>query len=571
VRPRLHHYAWREPLLLLSTMLEQKHVDALVRRLVQGTSRYEHDLLRDLRLAIAIVGEDAPLRKQTVDMLFNKWRRLVDPISRLALLIVPLLILFLILVFGFSQVYQFSFWFTYITFSIATYYMVLRLFVRFGFVRPFFFWYRSDWIMENLMEAGGIFSSRTFPIFQRILYIADGRTQENTIRILEEIDDPGANPILHHVLSQGDTRLRWRAAEALGKIGDPAAISALRNALFQPNWFEYRDSKPIFERILIRIQLLFKRSVAGPRYGDVRRSAALALRRIGGSAMSILREVQDDVPEDVKPYIIEALLQTKDTDATPALHQAAYLTQTDVQNTGEPVEMFELLHRLRDNDSDVREQTIMELSEIGDSTVISVFQQALHDEDWHVRRAAAEALGRIGDTTAIPALVEALRTGTLSTAARSLTQIGDASAIPALRRSLHSKPDVREDAAHALKHLVVLVYDTTQARKTTSALWWAAEAEALEQAANHLSVLEVQANPGSDPLVSPAPVRQVAWGWAVFVGVVLVAAILAVFLLPADFWQAHVVVAVATVLTILAGIAGLFGVSVRDLFRRKEG
>jgi hypothetical protein len=54
-----------------------------------------------------------------------------------------------------------------------------------------------------------------------------------------------------------------------------------------------------------------------------------------------------------------------------------------------------------------------------------------------------------------------------------------------------------------LGNLVIGSFDIKQVRKTARALWWAASdeaIEALEKAANRLSVLEVQVNPGSDPL-----------------------------------------------------------------------
>jgi hypothetical protein len=130
-------------------------------------------------------------------------------------------------------------------------------------------------------------------------------------------------------------------------------------------------------------------------------------------------------------------------------------------------------------------------------------------------------------------------------------------------------------AVNTLYRLIFLSSDIKQIRKTLMALNGAVQSrevfETQEQAANRLSVLEVQANPGRDPLVAPTPVRHIAWRWAVFVGAVLVAAILAVFLLPADFWQAHVVVAIGTIIGILSGIAGLLGFSLRDIFHRKEG
>jgi hypothetical protein len=62
---------------------------------------------------------------------------------------------------------------------------------------------------------------------------------------------------------------------------------------------------------------------------------------------------------------------------------------------------------------------------------------------------------------------------------------------------------VRGYTGTALGNLVVADTDIRRVQKTAFHLWWAASdkaIEALEKAANRLSVLEVQENPGSDPL-----------------------------------------------------------------------
>ena len=61
LRPILHHYAWREPILLLAGLLDTRHLNDLVRRLLRGPSLYERYLHRDLRLAAALLGEGVAL------------------------------------------------------------------------------------------------------------------------------------------------------------------------------------------------------------------------------------------------------------------------------------------------------------------------------------------------------------------------------------------------------------------------------------------------------------------------------------------------------------------------------
>ena len=57
LRPRLHHYAWREPLLLMAGQIEVPQANRLLTRLLSARSRYERVLQRDLLLAAAFVAE----------------------------------------------------------------------------------------------------------------------------------------------------------------------------------------------------------------------------------------------------------------------------------------------------------------------------------------------------------------------------------------------------------------------------------------------------------------------------------------------------------------------------------
>jgi HEAT repeat protein len=163
-----------------------------------------------------------------------------------------------------------------------------------------------------------------------------------------------------------------------------------------------------------------------------------------------------------------------------------------------------LQQALHGPDEDVRMVAAEALGQLGGS---SILQQALHNSDKGVRQAAAEALGQLGDRAALPALQQALNDPNASVryaTVKALGKIGDPAALPALQQALHAPDEnVRSAAAEALGELVAATSGIKQVRKTARALWWVASnraIEALEKAANRLSVLEVQENPGSDPL-----------------------------------------------------------------------
>jgi len=75
LRPRLHHPAWREPLLLLGGMLDENRATELVRHTLKAQSSYERLLRRDLLLAASILvesgGSEEGLHHRIVVMLLR--------------------------------------------------------------------------------------------------------------------------------------------------------------------------------------------------------------------------------------------------------------------------------------------------------------------------------------------------------------------------------------------------------------------------------------------------------------------------------------------------------------------
>jgi HEAT repeat protein/energy-coupling factor transporter ATP-binding protein EcfA2 len=727
VRPRLHHYAWREPLLLLSTMLEQEHVDDLIRQLIRGVSRYERDLLRDLRLATAMVGEEAPLSPEVERVWLRRIRKVTRAtefhyiVSKIALVLLVLALPVLILLHIEGRIYaepDLLQLLLHIVGRVAIYVFVLIglifVTVRYSHLGPFLSWFRSRWAVENMITELRTGGKQALPALQYVLHTRNGEIQRVAAAALGELGDPAAIPALQQVLRDPRSGGQRSAAAALGELGDPAAIPALLQALHDP---ERRIRQAAAEALgqlgdptILLQQVLHDpesdaRSTAAWTLGElgdpaaipallqalhdpdlyVRRAAAAALGELGDpAAIPALLQALHDPESTVQQGAAAALGQLGDTAALSALQQTLCTSgrwrwwvgtkaAAALGQLGDPAAIPALLQALRDREWRIRQAAAEALGQLGDPAAIPALLQALRDREWRIRQAAAEALGQLGDPAAIPALLQALRdpyaevrakaaealgrlgdpaaipalqqalrdpyrwvwkevantlrqlgipttsnwglwkeTATAlewllgdptalrqvfhnpdrevhQAAAAALCQLGDLAALPALRQALHTPEEyieryvgygVQEGAAETLGDFMTATSDITQVQKTAFRLWWTSNNNhnnnsifqtALEKAANRLAVLEVQASPGSDPLVSPAPVRHIAWGWALFVVVVLVAALLAVWFLPAGFWQARVVVAVATVISILSGTAGLLGYSLRDLFSRTGG
>ena len=209
------------------------------------------------------------------------------------------------------------------------------------------------------------------------------------------------SPGLLAALRDAEEDVRRAAAEALGEIGDAAAVPGLLAAL--------RDAD-----------------------ADVRREAAWALGRIGDAA--------------AVPGLLAAL---RDADADVRWAAAAALGRI-----GDAAAVLGLVAALRDADERVREAAAWALRKIGDAAVVPGLLAALRDADADVREAAAWALGKIGDAAAVPGLLAALRDADADVreaAARALGEIGDAAVVPGLLAALRDADErVREAAAAAL-------------------------------------------------------------------------------------------------------------------------
>jgi HEAT repeat protein len=176
-------------------------------------------------------------------------------------------------------------------------------------------------------------------------------TSVNVRRLREDRDVRGLVRALNH----RDPAIQYQAAEALGDLGDPAAVEPLAQAL------------------------------RGDEYSGVRWKAAEALARIGPPAVDALIEALDDPDDDVRWKAAIALGEI-----------------------GDPRGVEPLIKVLADPDRFVQSRAAQALGMIG-APAVDRLTRMLDEGEGEVRWGAVLALDKIGDPRAVPALVKASR------------------------------------------------------------------------------------------------------------------------------------------------------------------
>lgn len=255
---------------------------------------------------------------------------------------------------------------------------------------------------------------------------------------LGQIQDPRAITALSKALKEDtDARVRQAAAEALGEIDDNRAVPALVDAL--------------------KVEKI----------ASVRRAIVEALGEIDDpSAASAIGAFAKDADAQVRRAVASALGELEDPIGVPALVSMARDEDAEVrkevaESLGE-IEHANAIDALsilaKDSDPEVRSHAISSLGNLEDMRTLGTLVAALKDENADVRNQAADAIGNIdGLRTAPPALIEALRDphrDVRSNAASALGDIGDVAAVPALKRAVaDTDTDVRRNVVEALKEI----------------------------------------------------------------------------------------------------------------------
>ena len=215
------------------------------------------------------------------------------------------------------------------------------------------------------------------------------------ISALGTLGDERAVPILSKALMDGESYVRTRAAEALGKIGGRAAVRALLDASKDPiTAVRGSGGDPVLwsvgnalkflgdERAIRELIKAFNDSS-----NSIRESVAGVMGQIGGErALKALIAALEDEAYTIRASSASALGNIGDESAVPALCKVL----------------------LEDSYYSVRENAAFALGEIGNDRAMSALMEALHDKTLSFYSKVAVALGKIGDERPIPILAIAL-------------------------------------------------------------------------------------------------------------------------------------------------------------------
>ncbi|MCI0580002.1 MAG: HEAT repeat domain-containing protein [Chloroflexi bacterium] len=458
--PRLHHYAWREPVLLLAGLMDEAAINALARRLLRGRSPEERTLHHDLRLAALLLAEGAPLDERLSQRLLRRleWLGRRQTGKRAT-------ILWAMYLLGLLALYRsFPFWGCLIggiLWTLTWYSSFIRS--RYPRIQGLLAWPsrvtkispEPQLFIQLLGQAGRPAIAR----LERCLRDRNGEVRRSAAEALGQIGK-AAIPSLMAALQDKDWVVRQSAAEALGQIGE-AALSPLLAALEDSNSVLRGSAADALGRIGEAAAAPPLIAALRDNEREVRGSAARALGRIGeATAVHPLISALQDSDWIVRRSAAGALGQIGDAAAVPPLFTALQDSESRVRDSAaDALEQIgeaavpALIAALQDRESRVRQSAADALGQIGEAAAMPFLIAALNDSSVWVRSSAAQALGQIGDDGAVPWLIAAFqdsRGDVIYSAAAALGQIG-AAAVPALFATLQDSDEwVCRSAAQAL-------------------------------------------------------------------------------------------------------------------------
>lgn len=244
---------------------------------------------------------------------------------------------------------------------------------------------------------------------------------DNIIFTLGKIGGDEVVPILLLILSDETNERQFRAAEALGRLGDERAIEPLIQALYESDaadvvgraaWALGQISAK--QGVPALIETLYEAYDNDPGYSSELPAVIEALGRIGDKrAVEPIIETLDSTRPEVKIAAAIALRKIGDEQAANALVPLLNHTSPDVRRAGvsalrklgneDAVEG--LISCLQDNNQIIRAMATEALSRIGDSRSTDALIQALYDDRNRIRKAAARGLVKIG-LDALPELLK---------------------------------------------------------------------------------------------------------------------------------------------------------------------
>ncbi len=278
---------------------------------------------------------------------------------------------------------------------------------------------------EILQTLGNIGDSQLIPIFSTILQ-NDSKCHHRQLaaRALGKISDPKAASVLCDALKDEDLGVCKDAANALGKLGNRAAIQALA---------EFMQERT-------------------DQYSEAWWEAIEALAVLGDhQAFAVL----EDEVNNWQPEAAKILARTGAVSVLLRIHgsDAVYLP-FDTLNTMGIAALPGLVHGLQDPDLNVRQRAMKYLGYLGAAALDGLIG-ALANQDAIVREQAAELLYEISDPKSVPALLNGLLDSEPKVRVRSalaLGKLGDRRSILALIKDWRYVCDL-DEARQALEIL----------------------------------------------------------------------------------------------------------------------
>lgn len=182
-----------------------------------------------------------------------------------------------------------------------------------------------------------------------------------------------ALPLLVTAFGDKDETLRWRAIEAAGKIGNPAARPAIEEKLKDPSPDVRMFAISVLGKLGDKASVPALTVMLSQKSPEIKKNAIRSLRRIGGAeAAAAVREMLSDSDEYVRAQAVETLVVLGDKDA---LKQIKLLAS--------------------DRSPSVRVAVMYALGELGGSPDKYVLETGTGDKNFWVKQEAEKALAKL--------------------------------------------------------------------------------------------------------------------------------------------------------------------------------
>jgi HEAT repeat protein len=286
--------------------------------------------------------------------------------------------------------------------------------------------------------------------------------RDRAARVLWRIGAPAVEPLLGVLQERSATpEMRTASASALGMIGDPRAIKGLALLLRDERYFVRQRAAQALGRIgEPAVDLLLEMASSST---PATREAAVEALGTTASKRGVDRviELLSDSNSNVRSAAVRALGETSSERAVPPLMSLLRDESNGLRGQASTslarlgvVAVPSLISALRDPKPSVRQLSAQALGEIASREAVVPLIELVTTDQSGARPEAIEALGKIGDPAAIPPILSVLRTGSVAVRKRAigaLASFRDSRAIDALTSALSDQnEEVRQAAAAGL-------------------------------------------------------------------------------------------------------------------------